>query len=55
MSECDTLGVTGVPLNCFSLFSYSRGEVGLLEVTFNFAVICNLDADCTYLREMLTS
>ena len=30
--------------------------MGILEVTaqrrhFKFAVICNLDADCTYLRE----
>ena len=40
-------------LLCFSL---SRGAVGILEVTaqrrhFKFAVICNPDADCTYLRE----
>ena len=34
----------------------SRGAVGILEVTaqrrhFKFAVIWNLDADCTHLRE----
>ena len=38
---------------CFHI--YSRGAVGILEVTaqrrhFKFAVICNLDADCTYLH-----
>ena len=37
-------------------FSFSRGAVGILEVTtqrrhFKFAVIGNLDADSTYLRE----
>ena len=34
---------------------FSRRAVGILEVTaqrrHKFAVICNLDADCTYLRE----
>ena len=37
-------------------FVWSRGAVGILEVTaqrrhFKFAVICNLDVDCPYLRE----
>ena len=44
---CVTLGVIGI------LLDFSRGAVGILEVTaqrrhFKFAVICNLDADCTY-------
>ena len=45
----------------FGLFqSYSRGAVGILEVTaqrrhFKFAVICNQDADCTYLQDDETS
>ena len=46
---CVTLGIIGI------LLDFSRGAVGILEVTaqrrhFKFAVICNLDADCTYLH-----
>ena len=41
-------------------FFHSRGVVGILGVTTQrrhskFAVICNLDADCTYLQDSLVS
>ena len=43
---CVTLGLTG------HLSVLCRGAEGILEVRhFKFAVICNLDADCTYLRD----
>ena len=48
-----------VCVSSFALVAFIAGErwaVGILEVTaqrrhFKFVVICNLDADCTYLRE----
>ena len=56
---CVTLGIIGILLDfliCFSSLYHSRGAVGILEVTaqrrhFKLAVIWNLDADGTHLRE----
>ena len=55
---CVPLGIIATLLDwiTFGFFkSYSRGAVGILEVTaqrrhFMFAVVRNLDADCTYLQ-----
>ena len=56
---CVTLGIIGILLDfsglLFCFVSQQGSAVGILEVTaqrrhFKFAVICNLDADCTYLH-----